>query len=633
MIVRRTLIVSIVVFLIFVTAEARRTSSSRKGSGGWGWGSRSSSRTTARPRLTQPPQPRPAGTQSGSTPNKIGWNVPDANNKQANNGIVRQTQTHTQASAPSNTHGASQGYNPSSGQGYNPSSGQAYNPTIGKGYNPPLNQGYNPSPGQGYNPSVGGYNHGYQTPGAGAYNPMGHGYNQPSYGHPSYGQPSYGQPSYGGQPYSPSFSQVPQQQTILLPSSQPYKPGIGQIAKEAFVFAGVSAGVNAAVSRLLPGGIYGHRESAPSGGGGVGAGGVTHTQITYNNYYNNQSAPTDPANANANSPAAQPPPVQPIANAAAPNAAPAPAAAAEPTQNAQTSATNNASPTNDGKSVQSSSAEGGNNPNPLGFITSNEDIKKLSEDLFSKDVNNAFKYITINLQGQKKDDSVTDDASDPLLDVKSEAYDISTIKSVLNLHNDYELDVKVKENLTPEKREKESALLDNFLKTDVLQGAMKFLANKGYIPDDPYEFKDTLKRVWFSQFKRIDGDASSSGFETVYLAEQFDSDIIGLHNWIYYAKQEAEKKIDYLGYIKEEKFGDKAAIVKLRSKVNGFVQPVTTIFVGTSPELEMALYTLCFFARPNVPCPMSFGGKEFMIIANRVNYFGKDILVSAFPEI
>ena len=68
-----------------------------------------------------------------------------------------------------------------------------------------------------------------------------------------------------------------------------------------------------------------------------------------------------------------------------------------------------------------------------------------------------------------------------------------------------------------------------------------------------------MKRIWFSQFKRIDGDASSSGFETVFLAEQFDSDIIGLHNWIYYAKQEAEKKVNYLGYMKEVKLGDKGA--------------------------------------------------------------------------
>ena len=124
------------------------------------------------------------------------------------------------------------------------------------------------------------------------------------------------------------------------------------------------------------------------------------------------------------------------------------------------------------------------------------------------------------------------------------------------LHNNYELDVKVKEVVTSEERKEESELLDKILETDIIKTTMKFLIDKGYIQDDEFEFKDTMKRIWFSQFKRIDGDASSSGFETVFLAEQFDSDIIGLHNWVYYAKQEAEKKLNYLGYIKEVKLGD-----------------------------------------------------------------------------
>lgn len=140
--------------------------------------------------------------------------------------------------------------------------------------------------------------------------------------------------------------------------------------------------------------------------------------------------------------------------------------------------------------------------------------------------------------------------------MNNEAYEIPTVKAVIALHDNYELNVKTKETVTSEERKEESELLDKILETDVMKSMMKFLADKGYIQDDEYEFKDTMKRIWFSQFKRIDGDASSSGFETVFLAEQFDSDIIGLHNWIYYAKQEAEKNVNYLGYMKEVKLGD-----------------------------------------------------------------------------
>ena len=71
----------------------------------------------------------------------------------------------------------------------------------------------------------------------------------------------------------------------------------------------------------------------------------------------------------------------------------------------------------------------------------------------------------------------------------------------------------------------------------------------------------------------------------------------------YYAKQEADKKLNYLGYIKEVKLGDKGAVLKVRSSLNDIVQPITTILVGASPELEFALYTMCFFTRPNNALP------------------------------
>ena len=77
----------------------------------------------------------------------------------------------------------------------------------------------------------------------------------------------------------------------------------------------------------------------------------------------------------------------------------------------------------------------------------------------------------------------------------------------------------------------------------------------------------------------------------------------------------------------------RGAIVKMRSSLNGVVQLVGTIFVGTSPELEMALYTACFYTLPNQPCPVSDGNTEFVINTNRAPYFGKDILVFAYPEL
>lgn len=77
----------------------------------------------------------------------------------------------------------------------------------------------------------------------------------------------------------------------------------------------------------------------------------------------------------------------------------------------------------------------------------------------------------------------------------------------------------------------------------------------------------------------------------------------------------------------------KGSIVKMHVKFNGHDKPVVSMFVGTSPELEMALYTVCFYARPNGNCPVSLGGTKFNIITRKFRYRGKDLIGTAYPDI
>lgn len=76
----------------------------------------------------------------------------------------------------------------------------------------------------------------------------------------------------------------------------------------------------------------------------------------------------------------------------------------------------------------------------------------------------------------------------------------------------------------------------------------------------------------------------------------------------------------------------KGEAVKIRSAFNvpDTKHSVTTLLVGLSPELEMALYTMCFYLRPNDVCPLSLGGKDVNLVSTRFNYFGKDILIAGF---
>ncbi|EFN80023.1 Placental protein 11 [Harpegnathos saltator] len=266
-----------------------------------------------------------------------------------------------------------------------------------------------------------------------------------------------------------------------------------------------------------------------------------------------------------------------------------------------------------------------------------EDLEKLTETLYIKEMNNANQYITLNLQQKTTSGSPTDQAPQPLLTVSAEAFQIPTIQRVLSIFDNYQLDTHMDEYISPVQRQEEKLLIDTFLSTSVMSAAMRFLADKGFVQQDYYKYRDTLRGIWFNLFSRGQGKIGSAGFEQAFMAEtrQADSgtEIYGLHNWIYFNAEETKRHIDYLGYMNKVDLGNKGSIVKVYVKFNGHDKPVTTMFVGTSPELEMALYTVCFYARPNGKCPVSLGGTKFNIVTYKFKYRGQDLIGTAYPEI
>ena len=47
-----------------------------------------------------------------------------------------------------------------------------------------------------------------------------------------------------------------------------------------------------------------------------------------------------------------------------------------------------------------------------------------------------------------------------------------------------------------------------------------------------------------------------------------------------------------------------------------YMKHQTSMMIGISPELSMALYTICFRARPDEDCYVRLGGNNFMIRTN-----------------
>lgn len=261
------------------------------------------------------------------------------------------------------------------------------------------------------------------------------------------------------------------------------------------------------------------------------------------------------------------------------------------------------------------------------------ELQVLSEELLRKDINNAAKFITINHQEKTTSQSKDDKASLPLLTVSDDAWNIPTIKKIIPLLDNYERDTLVNEHVTPQERNEEIAFMDSIMSTTVIRHLMTFLKEKGYVTPDPKQQRDFLKQLWFNLYSRGKGKISSSGFEHVFVSELKNGEISGLHNWIYFSKEETANRVNYLGYLKYVQLNDKGTVMKLHFDQQGVDKPVDSMFIGTSPELEMALYTLCFVTRSDKDCTLKLGGKNVDIVTHTFRYRSKNLIGSAYPQI
>ncbi|KAG4080342.1 hypothetical protein HA402_010834 [Bradysia odoriphaga] len=265
-------------------------------------------------------------------------------------------------------------------------------------------------------------------------------------------------------------------------------------------------------------------------------------------------------------------------------------------------------------------------------IASNSELEILTEELFNKETSSLFDKLTINYQGRTQSSALTDEAALPLITVSETDLDsVSSVKLMRKLFNNYELDTMTNEFVTPLEKREENDLVDTIMGTPVMRHAMAFLQQKGKVTPDPKTHRDLVKRIWFTLYSRGRGRIGSSAFEHVFLSENKNGTISGLHNWVYFHDEEVAGRIDYKGWLKKVALGRKGAIVKYRFSHNNINKPVNAMFVGTSPELEVALYTVCFEVRPDKDCPISLGGNKLLIRTHTFRYRGKNLIGSAFP--
>ncbi|XP_065334786.1 endoribonuclease CG2145-like isoform X2 [Cloeon dipterum] len=266
---------------------------------------------------------------------------------------------------------------------------------------------------------------------------------------------------------------------------------------------------------------------------------------------------------------------------------------------------------------------------------SDDDLRSFSEELLRSDSNNAASLVRANWQGRTHGSNTADVASQPLLVLQARALQLSTTSKLKHLYDNYVPDVGQAEVVTAYERDEDRALLDAIMATQVMAKTKKFLVDKGLIENAAGSLKNKLNMLWFTMFPRLGGQSpiGSSAFEHVFLAEIRKGEISGFHNWLYFAHEENTGKMNYLGYIRHVDLAGRGSVVKHHFTWNNVTKPVGSMFIGTSPELEMALYTVCFLTRPDNKCPVRLGGEPFFIKTHSFTYRGNKYIGSAYPEI
>ena len=263
-----------------------------------------------------------------------------------------------------------------------------------------------------------------------------------------------------------------------------------------------------------------------------------------------------------------------------------------------------------------------------------DEFFELTEKLLDSDDNNCAKHFRYNLQSRRC--GVDDVCDEPLFtDINEDIFEVETIKKLLALHDNYEPVVSDEEEVTREEIQEEFDFIDVCVDTRVFEIAHNFMVEKGLLSsDDKNLLKRMLHRMWFALYPRAYRVKGSCAFEHVFLGEVKQGKVLGFHNWLFFLQEERKGDVNYYGFSKGFSFGhQRGGIIKSVFEWEGSVKPVSSIFIGLSPELELALYTLCVLLKPGEPCTVSLGGKTVDIKTHIIRQRGKKYVGSAYPDI
>ncbi|XP_052764954.1 uridylate-specific endoribonuclease-like [Mya arenaria] len=258
---------------------------------------------------------------------------------------------------------------------------------------------------------------------------------------------------------------------------------------------------------------------------------------------------------------------------------------------------------------------GGTGPAP------GDHLSAIIDDIWASDTNrmNVGSDIVIDLNGNTK-----------LFSSVNEAYFTRpTYAAFINLLDNYVRTIGQAESQSAAETTEITAFVDLLLATEAVDLAKNYLISQGKVTNA--NFRSIFSELWFNFYGRSSGSSvqDSSGFEHVMVGEIKGSAVSGFHSWIQFYLQEKANNLDYTSMVTQTEPNVKGAAFLWYGASKG----KGSFFLGTSPEFDLSVYTVCALMYPDSRCNFVLQGTSLSIqtwdIAHKAGYQ----IGSAYPAI
>ncbi|XP_076438111.1 uridylate-specific endoribonuclease D-like [Babylonia areolata] len=275
-----------------------------------------------------------------------------------------------------------------------------------------------------------------------------------------------------------------------------------------------------------------------------------------------------------------------------------------------------------------------------------EALADVTEYFWANDVNRmTSSEYTADWQAQVSDGNTADMSPGKLFSfVDQSVFNAKpTFAAFLALLDNYDSFIGTSDFLSSAEKAEMDDLYSLLRATAIFNKLYEFLLCKGHVSSDE-DFKTKFYNLWFDLYPRSSSASAildSSGFEHVMVGELRVSggskSVSGFHSWLQFYQEERLGRINYFGYVRGIKtvpyvIGANFAWRPSTSSRDA-TKALGSFFLGSSPEFDLAIYTICAFESPNSICNVRLGGASLSIQTWDVNHKSGLQIGSSYPAI